>query len=188
MTKTVSLIVAIGPKGVIGYKDKLLWKSKEDLNYFRIKTDNHPCVFGSTTFYGLPKYPLRNRLNIVLDDTQKEEIVADNRGWITCNSFESALLFSENYDEIFICGGKSIYEYALKYNFVNRIYLTTVSSTQLEQAVEKDKKKQLVYLNISQFVEDWNRYFLKRIEEQTDSGDTLSIKFEVYEKNDFDKF
>ena len=76
MTKIVSMILGVGPNGLIGRKDKLVWKSKEDLNYFKSKTYMQPCIFGATTFYGLPKYPLVNRLNIVLDNSQKEEINA----------------------------------------------------------------------------------------------------------------
>lgn len=126
MTK-VSMIVAIGPNNVIGYKNKLAWHSKIDLKHFQTMTQNKPVLFGLTTFEGLPKYPLSNRLNVVLDNSQKEDITADNRGWVTCNSFECALLFCENYDEVFICGGKSIYEYVLKHNFVDCIYLTKIN-------------------------------------------------------------
>ena len=113
MTKEIAAILAVGPYGVIGKGDKLIWHSKADFNHFKEKTMNWPCIFGSTTFYGLPKYPLKNRLNVVLDNKQPVGILADNRGWVTCNSFEEALLFCENYDKVFICGGKSLYSIIL---------------------------------------------------------------------------
>lgn len=188
MTKNVSIILGVGPNSLIGRKDKLVWKSKEDLNYFKTKTYMQPCIFGATTFYGLPKYPLVNRVNIVLDNSQKEEITADNRGWITCNCFESALLFCENYDEVYICGGRSIYEYALKYDFVNKIYLTRLYSKNLE-VLSKSKDWDLIYFDIDQYIHDWSVCQLSEIQEiESDENDPLLIKFELYEKKKKDKF
>ena len=71
MTK-VNMIVAIGPDNVIGYKDKLAWHSKLDLQHFKEITKGCPVIFGVTTFFGLPKYPLPNRLNIVLDNSESK--------------------------------------------------------------------------------------------------------------------
>lgn len=188
MTKIVSMILSVGQNGLIGRKDKLVWKSKEDLNYFKSKTYMQPCIFGATTFYGLPKYPLVNRLNIVLDNSQKEEITADNRGWVTCNSFECALLFCENYDEVFVCGGRSIYEYALNYNFANRIYLTRVYSKELEE-LSNSKNEDLVYFDIDKYVHNcqvWNLSTTQLVE--SNPNNPLFIKFELYEKIEKDKF
>ena len=180
MTKTVSMIVAIGPKGLIGRRDKLVWKSKEDFLFFKGHTVNKPCIFGSTTFYGLPKYPLKNRVNIVLDNTQKEDITADNRGWVTCNSFECALLFCENYDEVFVCGGRSVYEYALKYNFINKVYLTRIYSKEIEE-VANSNDNDLICFDIDKYIYNWSCLTLNEIK-KLDTDKPLSIKFEVYEK------
>lgn len=183
MTKNVSMILGVGPNGLIGRKDKLVWKSKEDLNYFKAKTYMQPCIFGATTFYGLPKYPLANRVNVVLDNSQKEEITADNRGWVTCNSFECALLFCENYDEVYVCGGRSIYEYALKYDFITKIYLTRLYSKKLEE-LSKSKDEDLIYFDIDKYVHDWPVWNLSATQVfESNEDDPLCIKFELYEKN-----
>lgn len=188
MTKNVSMILAVGPNGLIGRKNKLVWKSKEDLNYFKAKTYMKPCIFGATTFYGLPKYPLANRVNVVLDNSQIKDITADNRGWVTCNSFECALLFCENYDEIFICGGKSIYEYALKYDFVNRIYLTRVYSKGLEE-LSNSKDDDLVFFDIDKYVHNWTVWNLNETQVlESNEDNPLKIKFQLYEKDEKDKF
>lgn len=136
--KEVAAIFAIGPDNIIGIKDKMPWHSKQDFYHFKKVTNGYPCLFGATTFYGLPKYPLLNRLNVVLDNFQKEDITADNRGWVTCNSFECALLFCENYDKIFVCGGASIYKYALENNLINTIYLTKITSPSLQMNISKN--------------------------------------------------
>lgn len=136
MTK-VNMIVAIGPDNIIGYSDKLAWHSKVDLNHFKTLTDKKPVLFGSTTFFGLSKYPLKNRLNIVLDNTNinmfETSISYDEAGgWIEATSVETALDFCKNFDEIFICGGASIYKYCLEKNFIDCAYITKVYC-QLEQ-------------------------------------------------------
>ena len=186
MTKNVSMILAVGPKGLIGRKNKLVWKSKEDFAFFKGHTLNKPCIFGSTTFYGLPKYPLNNRINIVLDIDQKEEITADNRGWVTCNSFECALLFCENYDEVFVCGGRSIYEYALNYNFINKVYVTRIYSKEIEE-IANSNADDLIYFDVDKYICDWPLWTLNQIQELNDDK-PMSIKFEVYEKNRINKF
>lgn len=183
MTKNVSIILGVGPNGLIGRKDKLVWNSKEDFAFFKGHTLNKPCIFGSTTFYGLPKYPLNNRINVVLDIDQKEEITADNRGWVTCNSFECALLFCENYDEVFVCGGRSIYEYALKYNFITKVYLTRLYSKKLEE-LSKSKDEDLIYFDIDKYIYNWPVWNLSvKQEVKSNEDDPLCIKFELYEKN-----
>ena len=135
MTK-VNMIVAIGPNNIIGYKDKLAWQSKIDLEYFKLLTTGKPVIFGSTTFFGLPNYPLSNRLNIVLDNSESKvfavNAVCDKkndkwRGWVEATSIENALDFCGNFNEVFICGGASIYKYCLENNLIDCAYITKVS-------------------------------------------------------------
>ncbi|MBR2240023.1 MAG: dihydrofolate reductase [Bacilli bacterium] len=138
MTKEIAAILAVGPYGVIGKGDKLVWHSKADFKHFKAKTMNWPCIFGATTFYGLPNYPLKNRLNIVLNKPQKEDTLVDPRGWLTFNDITKAYEYCENYDNVFVCGGKSIYEYVIKNNLVNTIYLTEVKSDKLEEEIHNN--------------------------------------------------
>ena len=131
MTK-INMIVAIGPNNIIGYSDKLAWHSKKDLEHFKNITLNKPVIFGSTTFFGLPKYPLPNRLNIVLDNSEYKvfniNAINDNKGgWIEATSVKSALEFCKNFDNIFICGGASIYKYCLEKNLIDCAYITKVN-------------------------------------------------------------
>ena len=181
---SVSLILAIGPKGLIGYKNGLAWHSKKDFEFFKSHTINKPCIFGSTTFYGLPQYPLKQRLNIVLDNTQEKDVTGDNRGWVTCDSLENAILFSENFNEVFICGGKSVYEYALKYDFVDRVYLTKISSDKLNKMVECSIED-LVFFNVENYIKDWHRWDLSEDEEFDSLGNRMIINFNIYSKKPF---
>ena len=130
MTK-VNMIVAIGPDNVIGYKDKLAWHSKLDLQHIKEQTKGCPVIFGATTFFGLPKYPLPNRLNIVLDNSLYKVFYVNalyikNGGYVEATSVENALNFCKNFDEVFICGGASIYKYCLENNLIDCAYITKV--------------------------------------------------------------
>lgn len=182
MTKEIAAILAVGPYGVIGKGDKLVWHSKADFKHFKEKTMNWPCIFGSTTFYGLPNYPLKNRLNVVLDNKQPAGILADNRGWVTCNSFEEALLFCENYDKVFVCGGKSLYEYVIKNNFINTIYLTEVKSDILEEEI-KQNQDDYIKLNIDFNLFEHGGWVCSSFEYPTEEDmktDDVKVKFIKY--------
>lgn len=150
MTK-VSMIVAIGPNNIIGYKDKLAWTSKADLKHFKDITLNKPILMGSTTFEGLPKAPLPNRLNIVLDNNVQSflniyGVTSETGGYIKANSIENALAFCKHFDEVFICGGASIYKYCIEHNLIDKAYITKIYCS-LEE-------KEYVYFPI-----DINEYF-----------------------------
>ena len=140
----VNMIVAIGPDNIIGYKDKLAWHSKADLVHFKETTKGCPVIFGATTFFGLPKYPLPDRLNIVLDNSESKvfavNAVCDRkddkwRGWVEATSVENALDFCGNFKDVFICGGASIYKYCIQNDLISCAYVTKISCT-LQDGVE----------------------------------------------------
>jgi len=53
-------IIAINNLGYIGKENKLLWKSKDDLQHFKKLTDGQVCLVGWNTHLHLP--PLPNRI------------------------------------------------------------------------------------------------------------------------------
>ena len=143
----IALIVAIGPNNVIGIGDKLPWHSKQDFYHFKTTTKGYPCIFGDKTYFTLPKYPLKNRLNIVtsLDYKEDEVIVCsefncnvdpvehkDTGSFIKAPSIENAIKLASNFEKVFICGGKSIYKYVIENNIINTIYLTRIISPELQ--------------------------------------------------------
>jgi dihydrofolate reductase len=118
----ISIIVAIAQNGVIGQGKDLPWNYPEDLRYFKQITSNHTVVMGRTTFESIVSrlhQPLPNRNNIV---------VTNNRNWHypkvqVVNRFLDYL--QEDHDEeVFVIGGKQIYETAL--NYAHRLYITHI--------------------------------------------------------------
>jgi dihydrofolate reductase len=108
-------VVAIDSKGGIAKNGVIPWKCKEDMQFFREKTEGHVVVMGKTTFFTLPKGPLPNRLNIVFTKTpelyghlSRPNLVFSNNPDILQRPFSHPLL-KENYT-VFIIGGSQIYD------------------------------------------------------------------------------
>lgn len=159
MTSEVCAIVAVGPDMVIGVKDKLLWKSKRDFIFFKHITNGYPCIFGLTTFNGLPSKPLKNRLNIVINGDLKEASQANfgysdlntacKGGYVTVAKPEIALFFGNNFNKQFICGGASIYKYFFETDAIDTFYITEISSPKIKETMDKAEKENLVYFPIT---------------------------------------
>jgi dihydrofolate reductase len=67
MSKVFEAIVAMDEKNGISLNNRIPWKSKTDMNFFKTKTINNVVIMGSKTLLSLPNAkPLQNRLNIVL--------------------------------------------------------------------------------------------------------------------------
>ena len=191
---TVYMIVAIGPDNVIGKGSGLAWHSKVDFHHFVTKTKGCACIFGATTFYGLPKYPLKNRLNIVVNIDTKETCVKsnDNGSWIETNDIKEAIRLANNFDRVFICGGKSIYKYCLDNELINAIYLTKITSPSLYHDIEEHPDdyvrfpySELQMLKGFTFVGSLDsEYYADHIVEPRENDLTCEIKeyrkFEVY--------
>ena len=65
MTRPLSFVVAMGENRVIGRDNRLIWRIKSDLKFFRQNTIGRPVIMGRKTFLSIGK-PLPGRENIVL--------------------------------------------------------------------------------------------------------------------------
>ena len=161
----ISIISCISKNNAIGYKNDLLFWSKEDMKRFRSLTEGHVVVMGYKTFESMHFNTLKNRINIVL--TNKQGIESKN-GEIYINSVEKVIdLYNKNDEEIFIIGGESVYKQFLDLNIVDNIYLTEV-----------DK----VYTDADRFFpsidyDDW-----EKVKEENFIINGLNVKFIDYKK------
>jgi len=115
-----SLIACIGKNRELGKNGELVFHIKEDMQFFREKTDGHKVVMGRKTWESLPS-KLKNRTNIVIsrhDFDGPDEIIHNLTDFIAKN---------QNTDEeIFIIGGGKIYEEFLP--VASNLYLTEVDA------------------------------------------------------------
>jgi dihydrofolate reductase len=119
----VSLIVAIGQNNVIGVDNKLPWHYKEDMEYFKNTTMGKKVIMGEQTFksiLGYIKKPLPGRTSVIatLTDYTYKDVEVTN------DIFDYLKNFPKE-EEIFIIGGKIIYDLTL--DVADRLYITHVN-------------------------------------------------------------
>ncbi len=123
----VSLVVATSENNVIGKDGKLPWVLKDDMRFFKELTNSHVIIMGRKTFESLPKI-LPNRVHIIVSRDKNYEV--DDENCYVINILDEAIDFARTFlnKQIFIIGGSSIYEQAIKRKAVNKIYLTRVKA------------------------------------------------------------
>ena len=118
----IALIAAVAANRAIGYKNQLIYWLPNDLKRFKKLTTGHTIIMGRRTFESLPKGALPNRRNIVLSRTQ-----STFPGCETYPTLEEALNNCSEDEDVFIIGGASVYQQAIKN--ADYLYLTEVHDT-----------------------------------------------------------
>lgn len=128
----INIIAAIGKNRELGKDNKLLWHISQDFKRFKELTSGHVVIMGRKTYESLPEKfrPLPNRINIVIT----RDIDYKINGAIVCHSIKEAITSAVEEPpagggktaevDIFIIGGASIYQQAIKY--ADKLYLTLV--------------------------------------------------------------
>jgi dihydrofolate reductase len=109
----ISIIVAMDDDQLIGKNDSvngMPWSNKEDLKHFKNTTLNQTILMGHTTYDAIGK-PLPNRKTIVISRNDFH----DDRVEIRHSLEEVIKEYKENNEDLYICGGASIYQQALEY-------------------------------------------------------------------------
>ncbi len=156
----VNLIVAIGKNNLIGKGNMLPWHYKEDMLYFKNTTMNKKVIMGELTFKSIISYinkPLPGRTSIIATLTDYTY-----PGIEVTNDIITYLKEFPKDDEVFIIGGKIIYDLTL--DLADRLYITHVN---------KDYDGDVFFKQI-----DFSKYTL--ISEKI-SGD---LNFSIYERNE----
>ncbi len=125
----VSIIAAIGKNRELGKNNDLIWHLPKDMKFFTETTLGHFVIMGRRNYDSIPtKYrPLKERTNVIV--TRQDGFKAEN--CVVVNSVEEgiALAKMEEDSECFVIGGGQIYDYAIRNNLVDRIYLTHIDES-----------------------------------------------------------
>ncbi len=119
--KNLSLIAAIGQDGELGYNNSLIWKIKEDLDFYKNMTMGKNIIMGRNTLESMPLKALSGRKPIVLTHSNLEyhsniDVFHD------LNSLLEHIYESDK--EFMVVGGSSIYKQLLPYT--DTMYLTEI--------------------------------------------------------------
>lgn len=128
--RPINIIVAFSyPDYIIGDRNtnKMLWHIPEDLKRFRQLTETNIVIMGHNTFKSLPSGPLKNRINIVLSNSQPDSHTKINDSthlyFTTTKNINNILDFYPT-KSIFVIGGEHIYNLYLNTSTI--IYATLV--------------------------------------------------------------
>ncbi len=160
----ISIIAAVSLNGVIGKDNKLLWRLRKDMLWFKEHTSNHHVLMGRKTFESLKK-PLPNRVNMVVSKSFRFE---DPKVQIF-NNLEEPISFATNNGEgeLFVIGGGQIYEEYLPK--ASKLYLTIVHTE-----IEGDTYFPFIEL------ENWNILFEE--EHEADEKNEYDFTFMILER------
>ncbi|MBO4346610.1 MAG: dihydrofolate reductase [Lachnospiraceae bacterium] len=120
----MNLIACVDSNWGIGYNNQLLVRIPSDQKFFRQTTTGKVIVLGRKTLDSFPGgKPLKDRTNIVITTMKNPEQRADE---IYADSIEKCLEILKEYkdEDIYICGGASIYKQFLPY--CDTAYITKV--------------------------------------------------------------
>jgi len=189
-----NLIACVNKKGLLGQENDLYSTSSKDLHYFSQVTKGHNepkqniIVMGYNTWLSLPSKPLKDRYNIILTKNHRNEI--DD----ICNFpsldrvFKHIEDIKNNFGEIFVIGGASIYKQCLQEypNNLNKLYITEID----DQWKGNDKSKYFNYSSVLPLMD-----IIKQRTEKTDTRiydpetnkylvKKLKLSFIVYQKKE----
>lgn len=114
----INLIVAVSKNGIIGKDGKIPFFYPIDKQYFKETTTNKVLIMGRKTYEEI-NHPLKDRFIIVLSKTKN----FNDDGIITLTSLDEALKYAKD-KEVFIAGGRKLYEEALK--IATYLYITEI--------------------------------------------------------------
>jgi dihydrofolate reductase len=139
-----SIVVAIEEGNGIGMLGGIPWALPGDMKYFKDLTMNtkdstkvNAVIMGRKTYYSIPEQhrPLKGRLNMMITrhpDLYENELTPE-QGTLVINSLDRALGFMDSpsvlsgrVESVFIIGGRSLYEEAMKSSRCTKIYITKV--------------------------------------------------------------
>lgn len=106
----------------IGKENKIPWSNKDELNHFNITTLNKVVVMGRKTFNSINNKPLLNRTNIIFSNNKDFKFEGIN----VTNNINDIVKLSKK-EDVFIVGGKEIYNIFLKY--VDEIILSKLEES-----------------------------------------------------------
>ena len=116
----ISAIVAVNEDWGIGYNNDLLEHIPADLKFFKTMTTGKTVVMGLNTWDSLPKKPLPNRFNIIIEPTDYYKEPDAPIAHMDIDTFINSL----DDTEYVVMGGGSIYRQLLPY--CDRVYVTKI--------------------------------------------------------------
>ena len=124
------VILAVDPKGGIGYQGKLPWSCKDELKIFKEKTLNNILVVGTNTLISLPVLKDREICMLTRDpfNVEHANYIIKHGAKIVSTLECPQLLWSDK--KVFIAGGSEVYRHALTHpHLIHKIHISLMKKT-----------------------------------------------------------
>lgn len=115
----LNIIAAIGKNRELGKDNKLVFKNKADMQFFKQMTQGQTVIMGRKTFESIG-HPLPNRTNVVISRHEP-------KGDVIWEQDPQKLFNEHNEKDYFVIGGATLYEQALPY--ADTLYLTEIDES-----------------------------------------------------------
>ena len=123
------IIAGVSKNNGIGFENKIPWKIKEDMKFFKDVTcsvDNpnqiNAVIMGRKTFESLKEKPLKNRLNIVISSKKYNNVLCFNNIQDALNKLDGL----REIESIYVIGGETLYKEAILHKKCEYIYLNAL--------------------------------------------------------------
>ncbi|MBA4608693.1 dihydrofolate reductase [Aeromicrobium sp. Marseille-Q0843] len=121
---TVTIAVAVGENGVIGFDGGMPWPRTGDMRQFKELTWGHPIVMGRATYASIGR-PLPGRTSVVL--TRQPDFDPGDPSVLVAGDLDTALARARELDdEVFLIGGAAVFDEALARDLVDTMVVTHV--------------------------------------------------------------
>lgn len=114
-----TLVAAWDENRLIGNGNKLPWHISDDLKHFKKLTANGVILMGRKTWESIGCKPLPKRKHMIITSEEQQ----NEDGVYYFKSVDDAL---NKMPQIFIAGGRQIYDYVLKNNLVDRMIISKI--------------------------------------------------------------
>lgn len=119
--QNLSLVAAVGNGGELGYHNNLIWKIKEDLDFYKDLTMGKNIIMGRKTLESMPLKALEGRHPVVLT-SQNLDVCSSIETFHNINTLLNYI--EDTGKEFIVVGGATIYEQLLPYT--DTMYLTEI--------------------------------------------------------------
>ena len=118
-------IVAFCRNRGIANHSQIPWRIREDMIFFRNKTESNVVVMGFNTYKSIPSMPLSNRTNIVITSKSIEHLPSDTGIiFLPIERVDEYLETNHANDTVFVCGGQQVYTYFM--NKMTKLFVTFI--------------------------------------------------------------
>jgi len=138
------IIVALTCEYGIGFRNKIPWHYKEDLQHFKRTTIGNAVIMGRKTYESIGR-PLPSRHNIVVSST-------DIDGVKTVRTVEDGVAYARtlNVKYLWVCGGAIIYDYFMNNYSIDGFSITEIPYHNCDTFIKTD---------ISEYLSNYKKQF-----------------------------